>query len=68
MMCKCVCVSYVTVYFCMSLCVCVCVHVCVLQHVDPVMARSFAQLAAIAVKKRALESDPLLVSYNYIYY
>lgn len=31
-----------------------------LQHVDPVMARSFAQLAAIAVKKRALESDPLL--------
>jgi len=33
-----------------------------LQHVDPVVARSFAQLAAVAVKKHALESDPLLVS------
>ena len=55
----CVCMSYVVIYN---------RHVCVLQHVDPVMARSFAQLAAIAVKKRALESDPLLVSYNYIYY
>ncbi len=33
-----------------------------LQHVDPVMARSFAQLAAVALKKHTLESDPLLVS------
>lgn len=33
-----------------------------IQHVDPVVARSFAQLAAVAVKKHALESDPLLVS------
>ncbi len=32
-----------------------------LQFVDPIMARSFAQLAAVAVKKHALESDPLLV-------
>ncbi|KAL5476128.1 hypothetical protein EMCRGX_G026036 [Ephydatia muelleri] len=31
-----------------------------LQHVDTVVARSFAQLAAVAVKKHALESDPLL--------
>ena len=33
-----------------------------LQHVDPTVARSFAQLAAVAVKKHSLESDPLLVS------
>ena len=32
-----------------------------LQHVDPIVARSFAQLAAVAVKKHSLESDPLLV-------
>ena len=32
-----------------------------LQHVDPVVASSFAQLAAVAVKKHTLESDPLLV-------
>ncbi|CAI7994466.1 E3 ubiquitin-protein ligase TRIP12 [Geodia barretti] len=31
-----------------------------LQHVDPVVARSFAQLAAVAVNKHKLESDPLL--------
>ena len=58
--------------------VCVCVSVCVcmcaieymtdnsglfpIQYVDPIVARSFAQLAAVAVKKHALESDPLLVS------
>ena len=34
------------------------------QHVDPVVARSFAQLAAVAVNKHKLESDPLLVRYN----
>ena len=33
-----------------------------IQHVDAIVARSFAQLAAVAVKKHALESDPLLVS------
>ena len=33
-----------------------------LQYVDPVVANSFAQLAAVAVKKHTLESDPLLVS------
>lgn len=33
-----------------------------LQHVDPVVARSFAQLAAVALKKHTLENDPLLVS------
>lgn len=32
-----------------------------LQHVDPIVANSFAQLAAVAVKKHTLESDPLLV-------
>ena len=32
-----------------------------LQHVDPVVASSFAQLAAVAVKKHTLESDPQLV-------
>ena len=32
------------------------------QHVDPVMARSFAQLAEVAVKKHNLEKDSLLVS------
>ena len=32
------------------------------QHVDPVMARSFAQLAEVAVKKHNLERDSLLVS------
>ena len=32
-----------------------------LQHVDPVVANSFSQLAAVAVKKHTLESDPLLV-------
>ena len=32
-----------------------------LQHVDPVLANSFSQLAAVAVKKHTLESDPLLV-------
>ncbi|XP_065888621.1 E3 ubiquitin-protein ligase TRIP12-like isoform X2 [Dysidea avara] len=31
-----------------------------LQHVDPVMARSFAQLAEVAVKKHNLERDSLL--------
>ena len=31
-----------------------------LQHVDPVMARSFAQLAEVAVKKHNLEKDSLL--------
>lgn len=35
----------------------------VLQHVDPVVARSFAQLAAVAVKKHRLEGDPTLVSH-----
>ena len=65
-MCVCVCV-------CVCVCMCVCVHVCnecttdnsdmfPMQHVDPIVARSFAQLAAVAVKKHALESDPLLVS------
>lgn len=34
-----------------------------LQHVDPIVANSFAQLAAVAVKKHTLESDPLLVYY-----
>lgn len=51
------------------MCVCACV-MCVtdnsgilpIQHVDAIVARSFAQLAAVAVKKHALESDPLLVS------
>lgn len=33
-----------------------------IQHVDPVMARSFAQLAEVAVKKHNLERDLLLVS------
>lgn len=33
------------------------------QHVDPVMARSFAQLAEVAVKKHNLERDSLLVSH-----
>ena len=32
-----------------------------LQYVDPVMARSFAQIADVAVKKHQLENDPLLV-------
>lgn len=32
-----------------------------IQHVDPVMARSFAQLAEVAVKKHNLERDSLLV-------
>ena len=35
------------------------------QHVDPMIARSFAQLASVAVKKHALESDPLLVNITY---
>ena len=35
-----------------------------LQHVDPVVASSFAQLAAVAVKKHTLESDPLLVMFS----
>ena len=35
-----------------------------LQHVDPIIARSYAQLAAVAVKKHRLESDPLLVRSN----
>ena len=55
---------------CVGVWVCVCVGGCVsltnnlfpIQYVDPVVARSFAQLAAVAVKKHALESDPLLVS------
>jgi len=34
-----------------------------LQHVDPTVARSFAQLAAVAVKKHSFESDPLLVTF-----
>jgi len=34
---------------------------CLAQHVDPVMARSFAQLAEVAVKKHNLERDSLLV-------
>ena len=33
-----------------------------LLHVDPVMARSFAQLADVAVKKHQLDCEPLLVS------
>ena len=33
-----------------------------LQYVDPVVARSFAQVAAVAVKKHSLENDHLLVS------
>ena len=33
-----------------------------MQHVDPVMARSFSQLAEVAVKKHNLERDSLLVS------
>ena len=37
-----------------------------LQHVDPTVARSYSQLAAVAVKKHALESDPLLVSIGYL--
>ena len=42
------------------------IHVCYstvrhMQHVDPVVARSFAQLAAVAVKKHKLETDPMLV-------
>lgn len=36
--------------------------VLLLQHVDPVMARSFSQLAEVAVKKHNLERDSLLVS------
>ena len=32
-----------------------------LRHIDPIVARSFAQLAAVAVKKHSLENDPLLV-------
>lgn len=32
-----------------------------LQYVDPVIARSFAQIADVAVKKHQLENDPLLV-------
>lgn len=32
-----------------------------LQHVDPVVARSFGQLASVALKKHSLEKDPLLV-------
>lgn len=32
-----------------------------LQHVDPIVARSYAQLATVAVRKHQLESDPLLV-------
>jgi len=32
-----------------------------LQHVDPIVARSFGQLAAVALKKHSLENDPLLV-------
>lgn len=31
-----------------------------LQHVDPVVARSFGQLASVALKKHSLEKDPLL--------
>ena len=34
-----------------------------LLHVDPVMARSFAQLADVAVKKHQLDCEPLLVRY-----
>ncbi len=33
-----------------------------LQHVDPVLSRSFAQLADVAVRKHQLDCDPLLVS------
>lgn len=29
---------------------------------DPIVARSFGQLAAVALKKHSLENDPLLVS------
>ena len=36
------------------------------QHVDPVMARSFAQLAEVAVKKHNLERDSLLVCHYII--
>jgi hypothetical protein len=32
-----------------------------LQLVDPVVARSFGQLASVALKKHSLEKDPLLV-------
>lgn len=32
-----------------------------LQHVDPIVARSFGQLASVALKKHSLENDPLLV-------
>lgn len=32
-----------------------------LQYIDPDIARSFGQLADLAVKKRQLENDPLLV-------
>ena len=47
-----------------------------LQYVDPVIARSFAQIADVAVKKHQLENDPLLVRvpslclpyYNYYYF
>ena len=38
-----------------------------LQHVDPVVASSFAQLAAVAVKKHTLESDPLLVMFSFVF-
>ncbi len=39
-----------------------------LQHVDPVLSRSFAQLADVAVRKHQLECDPLLVSYYTVIY
>ena len=32
-----------------------------LQFIDPDIARTFSQLADVAVKKRQLENDPLLV-------
>lgn len=32
-----------------------------LQHVDPIVARSFGQLASVALKKHSLEKDSLLV-------
>lgn len=41
-----------------------------LQHVDPIVARSFAQLAAVVLKKHSLENDPLLVNrlYDVVYF
>lgn len=34
-----------------------------LQFIDPDIARTFSQLADVAVKKRQLETDPLLVKH-----